>query len=93
MSIKLVKEATVGPPIHRNGISIFPLVYEGKRPNGAALADDSLLVTELDTGASVPELQVHNPGLTDLLIPAGRVLEDDAQVNTRSTSWNVYGNY
>jgi len=86
MSIKLVKEATVGQPIHRNGISIFPLVYGGKRPNGAALADDSLQVSELDTGASVPELQVHNPGLTDLLIPAGRVLEGGRQTRTVNVS-------
>ena len=86
MSIKLVKEAKVGQPIHRNGISIFPLVYGGKRPNGAAIADESLQVSELDTGASVPELQVHNPGSTDLLIPAGRVLEGGRQTRTVNVS-------
>jgi hypothetical protein len=86
MSIQLVKEAKVGQPIHRNGISIFPLVYGGKRPNGAAIADESLQVSELDTGASVPELQVHNPGSTDLLIPAGRVLEGGRQTRTVNVS-------
>ena len=86
MSIKLVKEAKVGQPIHRNGISIVPLVYGGKRPNGAAIADESLQVSELDTGASVPELQVHNPGSTDLLIPAGRVLEGGRQTRTVNVS-------
>jgi hypothetical protein len=86
MSIKLVKEAKVGQPIHRNGISIFPLIYGGKRPNGAAIADESLQVSELDTGASVPELQVHNPGSTDLLIPAGRVLEGGRQTRTVNVS-------
>ena len=86
MSIQLVKNATVGQPIHRNGISIFPLVYGGKRPSGAALADDSLQVSELDSGASVPELQVHNPGSTDLLIPAGRVLEGGRQTRTVNVS-------
>ena len=86
MSIKLVNEATVGQPIHRNGISIFPLVYGGKRPNGAAIADESLQVSELATGASVPELQVHNPGLTDMLIPAGRVLEGGRQTRTVNVS-------
>ena len=86
MSIKLVKEAKVGQPIHRNGISIFPLAYGGKRPNGAAIADESLQVSELDTGASVPELQVHNPGSTDLLIPAGRVLEGGRQTRTVNVS-------
>ena len=86
MSIKLVKEAKVGQPIHRNGISIFPLVYGGKRPNGAAIADESLQVSELDTGASVPELKVHNPGSTDLLIPAGRVLEGGRQTRTVNVS-------
>ena len=86
MSIKLVKDAKVGQPIHRNGISIFPLVYGGKRPNGAAIADESLQVSELDTGASVPELQVHNPGSTDLLIPAGRVLEGGRQTRTVNVS-------
>lgn len=86
MSIKLVNKATVGQPIHRNGISIFPLVYGGKRPNGAAIADESLQVSELATGASVPELQVHNPGLIDMLIPAGRVLEGGRQTRTVNVS-------
>jgi hypothetical protein len=43
-------------------------------------------VSELDTGASVPELQVHNPGSTDLLIPAGRVLEGGRQTRTVNVS-------
>ena len=85
MSIKLVNRAAVGQPIHRNGISIFPLVYAGTRPLGAAIADDSLQVSELDN-ASVPQLQVHNPGITDMLIPAGRVLEGGRQTRTVNVS-------
>lgn len=85
MSIAVIKEAIVGQPVRRGAVSIFPIYNGGVRPDGVALADDQLVVTELDS-ASVPQLQVHNPTGHTMLIPAGRVLEGGRQTRTVNVS-------
>jgi hypothetical protein len=85
MSLRTLKNITVGTPIRRKGLTIFPLSATGGRPSNAKLADDTLIVSELET-AHVPELQVHNPGTVPMIIPAGRVLEGGRQTRTVNVS-------
>jgi len=85
MTVATIKNITIGQPVRRKGLSIFPLSVPGTRAHGAKIADDTLVVTEL-TSANVPELQVHNPGNVPMLIPAGRVLEGGRQTRTVNVS-------
>ena len=85
MTIETLTKAKVGTPTRRNNLSIFPISLVEDRDNGAAIAGDSLVVTELAT-ASVHQLQVHNPEKHPVLIPAGRVLEGGRQTRTVNVS-------
>lgn len=85
MTITQITRTTIGKPIHRKGLTIFPLSLPIDRTGGARVADDTLEVSELPS-ATVPQLQVHNPGDVPLLIPAGRVLEGGRQTRTVNVS-------
>ena len=85
MTIQTLTQTKVHDPIRRKGLSVFPLSLPVERPTDAKLADDSLEVSELET-ATVPQLQVHNPGKVPMLIPAGRVLEGGRQTRTVNVS-------
>lgn len=85
MGINTLTTARVGQPVAYKGLQIFPVRFGGARPDGVRIADDTLQVSELDS-ASVPQLQVHNPGSVPLLIPAGRVLEGGRQTRTVNVS-------
>lgn len=85
MTIETLNKTKVGAPTRRNQLSIFPLSLVEDRNNGAQIAGESLVVTEL-AAATVPELQVHNPEKHPVLIPAGRVLEGGRQTRTVNVS-------
>ncbi|MGA1362108.1 MAG: ARPP-1 family domain-containing protein [Ilumatobacteraceae bacterium] len=85
MTIQTLKNTKVHEPIRRKGMSVFPLSLPVERPTDAKIADDTLVVSELPT-ATVPQLQVHNPGTVPMLIPAGRVLEGGRQTRTVNVS-------
>lgn len=85
MSIDTLTRADIGQPTNFKGLQIFPVRFGSGRPDGVRIADDTLQVSELDS-ASVPQLQVHNPGTVPLLIPAGRVLEGGRQTRTVNVS-------
>lgn len=85
MGIDTLTRAEIGQPATFKGLQIFPVKFGSGRPAGVRIADDTLQVSELDS-ASVPQLQVHNPGTVALLIPAGRVLEGGRQTRTVNVS-------
>ncbi|MFM8553030.1 MAG: ARPP-1 family domain-containing protein [Acidimicrobiales bacterium] len=85
MTIQTLTNTKVHEPIRRKGMSVFPLSLPVERPAGTKIADDTLVVSELPT-ATVPQLQVHNPGKVPMLIPAGRVLEGGRQTRTVNVS-------
>lgn len=85
MGINSLAEAKVGQPATFKGLQLFPVRFGSGRPDGVRIADDTLQVSELDS-ATVPQLQVHNPGQVPLLIPAGRVLEGGRQTRTVNVS-------
>jgi len=85
MTIQTLTATKVHEPIRRKGMSVFPLSLPVERPTDAKIADDTLVVSELPT-ATVPQLQVHNPGEVPMLIPAGRVLEGGRQTRTVNVS-------
>jgi hypothetical protein len=85
MGIDTLTQAKVGQPANYKGLQIFPVTFGSGRPDGVRIADDTLQVSELDS-ATVPQLQVHNPGTVPLLIPAGRVLEGGRQTRTVNVS-------
>ena len=85
MPIAQLAGTTVGKPFRYKTLSIFPLSLPIVRHNGTRIADDTLEVSEVGGGV-VGQLQVHNPGDVDLLIPAGRVLEGGRQTRTVNVS-------
>ena len=85
MGIDTLAQARVGQPANYKGLQIFPVRFGDGRRDGVRIADDTLQVSELDS-ATVPQLQVHNPGAVPLLIPAGRVLEGGRQTRTVNVS-------
>lgn len=85
MSLKTLVSTKVGQPIRHGGVSIFPLYLENPRPSAAVVADDALVVSELDS-ATVPQLQVTNLKDVPVIIPAGRVLEGGRQTRTVNVS-------
>ena len=85
MALDTLMNTTVGTPIQRDGISLFPLFHDTKKDSGAVIADDSLEVSELES-ATVPQLQVTNKKGIPVIIPAGRVLEGGRQTRTVNVS-------
>jgi len=85
MALETLTKTTVGTPTRRDGISIFPLFLESEKDSNAVIADDSLVVSELDS-ATVPQLQVTNKKPIPVIIPAGRVLEGGRQTRTVNVS-------
>ena len=45
MTVATIKNITIGRPVRRKGLSIFPLSVPGTRAHGAKIADDTLVVT------------------------------------------------
>lgn len=85
MTIKELSKARIGSPQKHGKLLIFPVTLEGERRPDVRIADETLEVSELES-ASVPQLQVHNPGKTPMLIPAGRVLQGGRQTRTVNVS-------
>ena len=85
MALDALTKTTVGAPIQRGGISIFPLFLESPKDSQAVIADDSLEVSEL-ASATVPQLLVTNKKDIPVIIPAGRVLEGGRQTRTVNVS-------
>jgi hypothetical protein len=85
MTITAIKEATIGKPKTRLGTTIYPIFMPNKSPENIKIATDDLVVSELES-ASVPQIQVHNPTDSPLLIPAGKVLSGGRQTRTVNVS-------
>jgi len=85
MTITAIKEATIGKPKTRLGTTIYPIFMPNKSPKNIKIATDDLVVSELES-ASVPQIQVHNPTDSPLLIPAGKVLSGGRQTRTVNVS-------
>lgn len=85
MTVKELTKARIGEPTRHGKLLVFPVTLAGDRPTDVRIADETLEVSELET-ASVPQLQVRNPGQTPVLIPAGRVLEGGRQTRTVNVS-------
>ena len=85
MTITAIKEATIGKPKTRLGTTIYPIFLPDNSPKNIKIASDDLIVSELES-ASVPQIQVHNPTDSPLLIPAGKVLSGGRQTRTVNVS-------
>ena len=85
MTITAIKEATIGKPKTRLGTTIYPIFLPDNSPKNIKIATDHLIVSELES-ASVPQIQVHNPTDSPLLIPAGKVLSGGRQTRTVNVS-------
>ncbi len=85
MTITAIKEATIGKPKTRLGTTIYPIYLPDNSPKDIKIAGDELVVSELES-ASVPQIQVHNPTDSPLLIPAGKVLSGGRQTRTVNVS-------
>jgi len=85
MTVKELSKAKIGAPSKHGNLLIFPVTLGGVGRPDVRIADETLEVSELDS-ASVPQLQVHNPGKTPVLIPAGRVLQGGRQTRTVNVS-------
>ena len=85
MTITAIKEATIGKPKTRLGTTIYPIFLPDNTPKNIKIATDDLIVSELES-ASVPQIQVHNPTDSPLLIPAGKVLSGGRQTRTVNVS-------
>ena len=85
MTITAIKEATIGKPKTRLGTTIYPIFLPDNSPKNIKIATDDLIVSELES-ASVPQIQVHNPTDSPLLIPAGKVLSGGRQTRTVNVS-------
>lgn len=85
MTITAIKGATIGKPKTRLGTTIYPIFLPDNSPKDIKIATDELIVSELES-ASVPQIQVHNPTATPLLIPAGKVLSGGRQTRTVNVS-------
>ena len=85
MTITAIKEATIGKPKTRLGTTIYPIFLPDNSPKNIKIATDDLIVLELES-ASVPQIQVHNPTDSPLLIPAGKVLSGGRQTRTVNVS-------
>ena len=85
MTITAIKEATIGKPKTRLGTTIYPIFLPDNSPKNIRIATDDLVVSELES-ASVPQIQVHNPTDSPLLIPAGKVLSGGRQTRTVNVS-------
>jgi len=85
MTITAIKEATIGKPKTRLGTTFYPIFIPNNSPKNIKIATDDLVVSELKS-ASVPQIQVHNPTDSPLLIPAGKVLSGGRQTRTVNVS-------
>lgn len=90
MSVALPK-LVVGKPICHEALSVFPLFTETHdevdyRLSDDALADESLLVEEVNEGGSVPDLMVENKGDLRVLFLEGEELIGAKQNRILNTS-------
>ena len=90
MSVAL-PEIRVGDPLRHESLSVFPLFSNSVgevdyRLSEPALADESLLVEEVDEGGSVPDLLVENKGDIRVLFLEGEELIGAKQNRVLNTS-------
>ncbi len=78
--------ATVGQPITRLGISLFPIYLPGNYLPEIATGPNSGLVIEEQAASTVPSLQVTNPTNLPILIPEGEQLVGGLQDRVANTS-------
>ena len=81
----------VGDPVQHEALSVFPLFTNKQsevdyRLSDEALADQSLLVEEVDEGGSVPNLRVENKGDLRVLFLEGEELVGAKQNRILNTS-------
>ena len=84
-------EIRVGDPLRHESLSVFPLFSNSVgevdyRLSETALADESLLVEEVDEGGSVPDLLVENKGDIRVLFLEGEELIGAKQNRVLNTS-------
>lgn len=90
MSVGL-PEIRVGDPLRHESLSVFPLFSDANsevdyRLSDVALADESLLVEEVDQDGSVPDLLVENKGDVRVLFLEGEELIGAKQNRILNTS-------
>lgn len=90
MSVALPK-LRIGDPVRHEALSVFPLFSDSNgdvdyRLSDVALADQSLLVEEVNEGGSVPELLVENKGDVRVLFLEGEELVGAKQNRILNTS-------
>ena len=88
---------TVGNSLDYEGVRVFPLFSDRKSDleyllSEEALADQSVLIREIDEGGSVPELIVENPGDVRVLFVEGEELVGAKQNRILNTSVLVSAN-
>jgi hypothetical protein len=84
-------EVTVGTPVTRGGMSLYPLFSNGPAAGGyltgpQAAAAGVIEVTELDDGAEVPELRLVNAAQMPVLLVEGEMLLGGKQNRTLNLS-------
>ena len=84
-------EIRVGDPVRHESLSVFPLFADSSglveyRLSESALADESLLVSEVDQQGSVPDLLVENKGDQRVLFLEGEELIGAKQNRILNTS-------
>lgn len=85
MSLAIITQAEIGAPTTYGNKTLFPIYTTTEGIEDVVIADETLVVSELES-ASVPQLQVHNPGTKPMLIPAGTLLEGGRQTRTVNVS-------
>ncbi len=78
---------TLAKPATWRGLTVWPVVDTQAKPTpvgdyqtlSEALKAGTLAVTEVDSGGSVPTLQVHNTGAKTVLMTAGEVVQGGKQ--------------
>lgn len=70
MSIAVLDTASIGRPITRLGVSLFPVYLHGRHVDIASGRDLEIVITEKD-GGTVPELLADNPHPRPVLIVDG----------------------
>ena len=86
MTIPTLVNASVGRPITRLGISLFPVYLPGNHLPKIATGPDSGLVIDELPAAQVPQLVVINPTDTPVLVVEGEQFVGGAQNRTANVS-------
>lgn len=78
MTIEQLERASIGRPITRNGISLYPVYFHGDGGPDIAARPDDVAITEQDS-AEVPAIVVVNPGPRPTLLVEGETVTGGQQ--------------